>query len=60
MNLEQELRAWSLVIAVLLKRPQANSSSELQAYKNLAADISVYIRGAETPFSDPRFNPNPK
>jgi hypothetical protein len=60
MNLKQELRAWSLVIAALIKKPHPDSASDLQACKNLAAEISVYIRGAETPFSDPRYNPNPK
>jgi hypothetical protein len=56
MNQEQELRAWSLAIAALLKGPcKTDTLSGLQAYEELAGEISVYIRGNEEPLGKPRF-----
>jgi hypothetical protein len=62
MNQEQELRAWSLAIAALLKGPyvSGDTASRLQAYKELAGEISAYIRGNDEPLGIPRFNQNPR
>jgi hypothetical protein len=56
---EQELRAWSLLIASLMKGPfQTNDTDyQLSVYEKLADDIATYIANGKEPFTDPRFQP---